>query len=141
MIVNTLRNALFTVTIASLLRSQEPIIFNESITPLFFETVAYPLTARLRRVQGTVVVRVRLDGDGKVLASAAISGTKSLISDCVENAKKWRFKPNAERAAIVIYRFKIEGLCNLPCPSQFRFEPPNLAIITIGDPVVDHADP
>lgn len=126
---------------AAVLCCEESIIFNENMKLVFFETVVYPLTARLQRVQGTVVVRVTLDNDGRVVTAMAISGAKTLISECVANAKKWRFRPNAEKAAIVIYQFKIEGLCNLPCSSQFRLEPPNMAVITIGEPVVEHAGP
>lgn len=121
------------------LAAQDSVVLNESIKPVYFEPLVYPLVARLQRVQGAVVLRVTLGEGGKVVAATAISGAKALLVDCVSNAKKWRFQQNAERSAVIVYHFKIEGLCSLPCPSQFRFEPPNLAVITIGEPVVDHA--
>jgi len=86
-----------------------------------------------------VVVRVTLEGDGKVKAASAISGAKSFLADCVSNAKQWRFQYNSQHTAIIIYQFRIEGLCNLPCPSQFTFRPPNVATVTIGQPVTDHS--
>jgi hypothetical protein len=127
------------VSIGICLRAQDTPTLNETIKPLYFETIAYPLAARLTRVQGVVVVRVRLTDEGKVVSSTAISGAKSLIPGCLANSKKWLFQPNAEKTAVIVYSFRIEGLCNLPCPSQSRFDPPNLMTITIGDPVVDHA--
>lgn len=119
--------------------AQESVVLNESIKPVFFEPMVYPLAARLQRVQGVVVIRVMLGDGGKVVAATAISGAKSLLVDCVSNAEKWRFQQTGERCAVIVYYFKIEGLCNLPCPSRFRFEPPNLAVITMEEPVVDHA--
>jgi Gram-negative bacterial TonB protein C-terminal len=113
-------------------------VFNESINPVYFEHMSYPLPARLAHVAGVVVVRARLDDKGIVISSVAISGPKALISECISNSKKWRFQPNEEKAVVIVYRFKFEGLCNLPCASQSRFEPPNFMTITIGDPVVDH---
>ena len=114
-------------------------ILNESIRTQHFEDLAYPLAARLTHVQGIVVVRVQLDDEGRVTTATAISGPKALISGSIANAGKWRFQPNSERAAVIIYRFKFDGLCNLPCTSQSRFEPPNFITVITGDPVVDHS--
>lgn len=120
---------------------QDAVVLDENTKLVYFEPMAYPLPARLQRVQGVVVIRITLDDGGRAIVATAISGARSLLADCISNARKWRFRPNADRAAIIVYHFKIEGLCNLPCPSQFRFEPPNLAVITMGEPVVDHAGP
>jgi hypothetical protein len=98
----------------------------------------YPLAARFTHTQGVVVVRARLDGDGKPVSAEALYGTKALVTECVSNAKKWHFRATGTSgSAIIVYEFRIEGLCHSPCPSQFLFKPPNLAVITIGDPVVE----
>lgn len=112
---------------------------NESIQALYFADLAYPLAARFGHVEGVVVVRARLDEKGGVVTSTAISGPRALISDCLSNSKKWRFKPNAEKAVVIVYRFTFEGLCNSPCASQFRFEPPNYVTVATGNPVIDHS--
>jgi TonB family protein len=117
---------------------QEGTVFDDEVKPLYFETLTYPLAARLTRVQGTVVVRVKLDDKGGVVSSIAISGAKKLIQECISNSRKWRFRPNRDKTAVIIYEFRIEGLCNLPCLSQFAFRPPNIATITMGEPVADH---
>lgn len=82
----------------------------------YFETLEYPLRARLAQTQGVVVVRVKLDSEGKVVSSAAISGAKSLIRECLSNSKKWLFRPNPDAAAVIVYQFKIEGLVQPPLP-------------------------
>ena len=114
-------------------------ILNEDIKLLKFEPLSYPIVAKVKRVEGTVVVRVELSKSGEVARAVVISGPKELLADAVANAKKWRFQPNEAMAAVIVYRFKrLEGLCALPCPSQFLLEPPNVAVITVGQSVVSH---
>jgi hypothetical protein len=133
--------ALASIMLPAHLLAAEPdeLIANETIKPVFFESLSYPLSARLTRVRGIVVVHVKLDEGGKVKTARAISGPKALVRDCITNALKWRFELNATRSVVIVYDFRIEGLCNHPCSSQFRLEPPNLAVITIGEPVIDHS--
>jgi Gram-negative bacterial TonB protein C-terminal len=121
------------------LLAQEIPIMDEDVKPIFVEPLNYPLQARLQHVQGVVVILVRTDGSGNVVYSRVVSGPKSLISDCLSNSKKWRFQPSLEKAAVIVYTFKIEGLCKLPCSSQFIFRPPNAVSITVGDPIAEPA--
>jgi TonB family protein len=114
---------------------QNATIFNEEIKPLSVAPLDYPLAARLTRVQGVVVVRMTLGEDGRVLDSGAISGPEKLVAECIANSKKWRFQPNQGRAAVIVYQFKLEGLCLSGCPSRTTFWPPNFVTITSGDPI------
>lgn len=114
-------------------------ILNENIKPLHFQPLDYPLIAKLKRVQGTVVVRAELKQSGEVAAAKAISGPQDLLAETIANVKKWHFRPNQNMAVIVIYHFRrVDGLCELPCPSQFLFVPPNVATITVGEPTISH---
>jgi len=123
---------------AYLLPAQDLPISNQEVIPTYFEPMDYPLAARFTHTQGVVVVRVRLNGEGAPVSAEELYGTKALATECVSNAKKWRFRANGSSgSAIIVYEFRIEGLCHSPCPSQFLFKPPNLAIITIGDAVVE----
>lgn len=94
------------------------------------EDLKYPPFARSARIQGVVVVRAKLDNDGRVVEAAAISGHELLIPDSLANAKKWRFQPNAHRAAILVYNFRMPGGgCN--SPTSFSIvEAPNFVSIT-----------
>jgi TonB family protein len=123
---------------ACLLNGQQRPVLDDEIKPVHFEPLNYPLSARLTHTQGIVVVRVTLDAKGSVISSDAVSGAKRLIPDAVANAKSWKFEPNQNAAAIIVYDFRIEGLCQLPCPSHSTFRPPNEEKITMGEPVVDH---
>jgi hypothetical protein len=76
-------------------------------------------------------VRVALDHEGKVTDAQALSGAAYLVVDTLQNAKKWRFRPNAHNAAILVYDFQIVGLCPHQLDSsQLILQPPNLALIT-----------
>lgn len=54
---------------------------------------AYPSLARAARVQGTVVVQVLIDEEGKVIAAAAVSGHPLLQAACVSAARESTFTP------------------------------------------------
>ncbi len=49
-----------------------------------------------------------LDDQGKVVQAVALSGNDLLLPDCLVNAKKWRFKPNSMRAAVIVYNLRRE---------------------------------
>jgi TonB family protein len=103
-------------------------IKNEDIYVASLTEMIYPPSARLARKEGIVVVRVKFDADGKVASAEAISGPKDLITDSLSNAKKWRFHPNSAKSAVIIYEFRIDGLCS--AGSHFIFREPNIATIT-----------
>jgi TonB family protein len=132
-------SALALISSGCVIVAQQPPVFDETIKPIYFETLTYPLMARISHVQGVVVLRVTLNNEGRVVSATPISGPKALLSDCVANSRKWRFEPTAEKIAVIVYEFRIDGLCQLPCASQFTFRPPNAARITTGEAVVDHA--
>jgi len=102
-----------------------------------FEDLAYPATARVARVQGVVVVEVKLDDKGNVVSASALSGPKPLIADSVSNAKKWKFKANFRKAAIIVYEFRLDdGACHDASHSLFLLRYPNFATITACTPVI-----
>lgn len=110
-------------------QQNEP-VYDNDIKVKSFEEMSYPPIAREARIQGTVVVSAKLDGDGRVIATSAISGAKLLIPDSLSNAKKWHFSPNTNRVAIIVYEFRLaEGKCNHETSHLFVFREPNRALI------------
>lgn len=110
-------------------------VTDDQISVLSFSEMHYPRMAQVAHIRGVVVVRVQLDETGKVVSSAAISGSKVLIPDTLANAKKWRFQPNAAKRAVIVYEFLIpEGICDPNEKSSqsdlFIFRKPNVASIT-----------
>jgi TonB family protein len=96
----------------------------------------YPTLARTALIQGVVVVRATLDEKGAVLDTAALSGAEALIPACLDNARKWRFKPNSRKEVIVVYNFRIAQEAPKPACGHFKVEPPNFATITACAPEI-----
>jgi hypothetical protein len=114
---------------------QEPTVDDADIHVTHFEEATFPLLARQTNLSGAVVVRASLNDSGGVVSATAISGHKLLIPVCLGNIKLWRFKPNAAKVAIVIYRFDFfEQFCAKGAKQKFVFSPPNIATVT-GCPV------
>ena len=110
---------------------QEQAVSDEDISVSSFEEMHYPALARAAHRESTVVVLVKLDDDGKVVSARALSGSKMLISDSLSNARKWRFHPNSNKSAVVIYEFHlVEGKCGSGRNGLFVFREPNVATIT-----------
>jgi len=106
-------------------------INDKEISVVDFQEMRYPPLALQTRIQGLVVVQVKLNNDGGVVDASAISGSELLIPDCLTNIRKWKFQPNAHHAAVVVYNFKL--LYTAGCKSAgsfFTLEAPNLVTIT-----------
>jgi len=113
--------------------AQDGPIRDEEFKLQHFAPLDYPTFARTTHIQGIVTVRVDLNEDGGVVSATALSGAEALIPASVSNAKKWGFQPNKTKRAIIIYDYRIEGLCQSPCASHFVVRPPNIATITVGE--------
>jgi len=111
---------------------QNATVSDSEMTVSNFEEIGYPPLARQTRTQGIVVVRVRLDKDGKVADAVALSGSELLTEASIVNAKKWRFQPNAKLTAIVVYNFRMPRVvCNLKTAASFSvLQAPNFVDIT-----------
>jgi len=133
-----MRISVFLLAVGSLLAipagvtaQQESPINDTDIKVTGYEELTYPTLGVMGNMQGIVVVRVKLDDEGKVVDAVALSGWLILRNASIENAKKWRFEPNAQKAAIIVYNFRIEGICfNDKYSSHMIFYPPNFASIT-----------
>jgi TonB family protein len=92
-----------------------------------FEDIGYPPLARQTRTQGVVVIRVRLGKSGAVTDAVALSGSDLLMPASAANAKKWRFQPNAQATAIIVYNFRTPQVA---CKSSFSMlQAPNFVTI------------
>ncbi len=119
----------FTVGSVRFLACQDHTISDKEISVLKYEDLTYPTEARASWTEGTVVVRVKLDGNGNVTNATAISGAAALIPDCLANARKWRFRPNEHESSIIVYDFRMPG-GECKAPSFFMLMKPNFARIT-----------
>lgn len=110
-------------------------ISGDQISVLHFERQTYPLYAKLRSISGVVILKAAIDSAGLVSAVTVLQGPEALRSDAAKNLKRWRFARPRQRDALVVYWFRISGLCEPPCESNYEFYPPNLAVISVGSQV------
>jgi len=114
------------------------VVYNKDMKPTHIEDLSYPSIAYMAGIQGVVVVRATLDADGKVAEAEVLSGPEALTLLSVENTKKWHFEPNPEHSAIVVYNFRIEGVCQTEgVHSQMIVYPPNFAVVTGCQPMAE----
>ncbi|MGA9039141.1 MAG: TonB family protein [Terriglobales bacterium] len=92
----------------------------------FDEDFKYPPLANQARIGGVVVLEVNLGKDGKVKEVVPLSGRPMLLTACVLSAQKWRFRPNAQKKAVIVYDFRLDG----EGPGQTILEAPNFVTIT-----------
>jgi Gram-negative bacterial TonB protein C-terminal len=98
--------------------------------PDSFAELAYPTEALEKRVQGTVILAVKIDASGKVIDAELLAGPALLAAPAAANAKLWTLTPGA-RSDALIYRFEIEhALCADDTRSLFRRRRHNLALVT-----------
>jgi outer membrane biosynthesis protein TonB len=117
-------------------RVSEQTIPDKDLKLVDFEDLTYPAPARAAHIQGLVVIRAALNDEGKVVDAVAISGGDVLIPASIENAKRWRFQPNPERAAIIVYNFRLTDALSKSGCSHFVIQAPNFATITSCLPTV-----
>jgi hypothetical protein len=115
--------------------AERPPVLNESVQLLHVERMGYPLIARIGHIEGAVVLQATIDSDGRVSEATALSGPKALLKESAENLRKWTFASPRSSTALAVYWFRFRGLCELPCPSGFEFYPPNLVVVTTGNPI------
>lgn len=104
---------------------------DEDISVASFEEMGYPVRGLLDGVEGDVVVKVKLDERGKVVLATGFCGSRALTNDALANAKKWQFRPNTAKTAVIIYEFRFaEGTCGATLNQLFVFREPNIASVT-----------
>lgn len=113
------------------LRAQKPTFLSDNEMHLLdYEDLLYPAVGRSAHIQGVVVVRAILDDQGRVVKATAISGAEPLVPACLTNAKKWRFRPNASKMAVIVYNFRLIDTISKSGCSHFELAPPNFATVT-----------
>jgi outer membrane biosynthesis protein TonB len=98
--------------------------------------MTYPLLAKNGHIEGVVVLQATIDSLGRISEVAALSGPKVLLKESMENLKKWIFAKPKQGTVLAVYWFRFSGVCELPCPNGFEFYPPNLVVVTTGNPLV-----
>ncbi len=128
---------LVTTALLGIRAQQNETISDKDMRIIDYQDFDYPAIAILAHVQGVVVVRLKLNDQGRVLSAEAISGADVLVRDCVANAKKWKFWPNAKKMAVIIYIFKMPQAACGSVSSFFMFQGVNSVTVTACPPTIE----
>jgi TonB family protein len=74
----------------------------------------YPEAARLRRIQGTVVLEVRIGRDGAIQNVKWVSGRLVLANAAIAAVKQWQFRPHMVQGQPVEMQTKVTLNFKLP---------------------------
>jgi TonB family protein len=74
----------------------------------------YPEEARQQRIQGAVVLEVRIGRDGSIQDVKLVSGQPSLANAAIAAVKQWRFKPRMVQEQLVEMQTRITLNFRLP---------------------------
>jgi TonB family protein len=109
--------------------AQTQVVYDEDMTRVSFTDPTYPSLALSARVAGNVVVTVVLNDDGSVKSAVALSGPRLLVTGATDNARTWRFRPNRQQRAVIVYEFRLAPIC-VDGPAIVRVIDPNIASVT-----------
>jgi TonB family protein len=84
----------------------------------------YPAGALRAGVEGRVIMKVRISGDGTVRQAEAISGPEALRKAAVENVRQWQFEPKVQDAEIDAGFSLSDATRSVALPEPVRRVPP-----------------
>jgi uncharacterized lipoprotein len=104
---------------------QDTTVYDEDARVMSAAALNYPPQVITLRLHGAVVVSVTLGSHGEVVTATAVSGPPFLIPSCLASAKNWKFGPNPQKRAVIVFEFRFgEGTC--PNGTYSVFRPPNI---------------
>jgi len=74
----------------------------------------YPESAKLARVEGTVLLSVTIGLDGSVTDARGVSGPPELIPAAVEAVRQWKYRPTVARGGTWVATTEVEISFRLP---------------------------
>lgn len=104
-----MRAFIFSLTLyfAGVFGAQPTICVKHIVSP------GYPPVARLTRLQGTVIVDLRIGPDGRVLSASSTGNNEILCRASEDNIREWIFSPSVSRrepsAMRFTYDYKLAG--------------------------------
>ncbi|HEY8563623.1 MAG TPA: TonB family protein [Pyrinomonadaceae bacterium] len=101
----------------------------------------YPAAARAVRAAGTVIVNVKINGDGKVISAVSESGHPLLRKACENAAQEWIFSTDSktnEREAKITFLLRL-GNRNRKDKVKFK-KPYTLELVGVMDKIVNTID-
>jgi TonB family protein len=120
---------------------------DRAVSPQHLEVpTSYPNVARAARLQGTVMVKLTISSDGKVVAADATSSDALLRAhpllqrDAAELTRRWRFTcfncaKETEHPYDVIFTYRLEGKESTNPDARITVDLPNQVTVTANPPI------
>ena len=67
----------------------------------------YPMLAQKHKIEGIVIMELKVSGDGKVTDAQFVNGHNVFRSVSIEAAKQWEFKRGKGEEGIIRFTFKL----------------------------------
>ena len=67
----------------------------------------YPMLAQKHKIEGIVIMELKVSGDGRVTDAQFVNGHNVFRSVSIEAAKQWEFKKGKGEAGIIRFTFKL----------------------------------
>jgi len=67
----------------------------------------YPMLAQKHKIEGIVIMELKVSGDGKVTDAQFINGHNVFRSVSIEAARQWEFRKGKSEAGIIRFTFKL----------------------------------
>ena len=67
----------------------------------------YPMLAQKHKIEGIVIMELKVGGDGKVIDAQFINGHNVFRTVSIDAAKQWEFKKGKEESGIIKFTFKL----------------------------------
>ena len=95
--------ALSTLGMVTVSANAFPLFAEEKVNPKVIKKTppAYPPDAKEARIQGTVVLAIRIGTDGFVSHIELVSGHPLLVGAAVDSVKTWEFEPGRKNGVAV----------------------------------------
>jgi TonB family protein len=87
------------------------------LTPIRTVQAVYPADARAKHIEGTVVLMLTVNAEGKVSSMEVVSGPPELAQAAKDAAAQWAFPPPAKAPAVTTASFEFELFPSSAIPS------------------------
>ena len=133
--VKSLALFLFFSTLASAATSNPPCLAS-------LDAPNYPQLAKTARIQGAVVLKIKINEQGNVTSATSVSGHPILKDAAIANVRTWRFTQPADGKPVemeVTYKYIIdEAGRGSPCPNFRVYGASNIEIYNVPYPVLEN---
>ena len=119
----------------------EPTPAPDTICAKHIESPGYSHIAITANLQGSVVLRITIDGDGRVIEANGTGAHRLLCDNAEQNVRLWTFSKPAQAPYVhsIVYEYKLEGpAVNFTPAPKISFDLPDRVSITTRPEILNN---